>query len=140
MNRQPIYTPAIAISVATFLVALTQKCYCTAHGCSDSGEALLMGAIGFLYGGAAFSWLANPLLLVSWFSVKTKPKVSLICSLLAVLFSISFLFFKTIIADEGGNYTAITGYGMGYGLWVFSSLVMLLANIVLFFPARKIEK
>src|ERR1700710_2530209 len=100
----PILKKIIRIlSIGIFAYALTQKCYCTATSCGGSLMALCFGIIGIAYGGAALTWIANPLIIASWLTTK-KNKVSLICSLLAVLLSISFLLFKNIVNDEGGTY------------------------------------
>jgi len=111
-------------SVITFLVSLTQKCYCTTSSCGDSIMALLSGTVGFVFGGAALTWLANPLLLTSWIMFKRSPKLSLILSGLALLLSLSFLLFKRVISDEAGNYSEITSYELGYWLWSLSSIIM----------------
>lgn len=117
------------ISVGLFLCALTQKCYCTTASCGDSFAALLSGTIGFVFGGAALTWLANPLLIASWFTTNNNPKLSLIVSLLAISIALSFLCFKRIISDEAGNYSEIVSYQFGYWLWVSSSLVMFAGNV-----------
>ena len=111
---------------------LTQKCYCTTTSCGDSIMALFSGTIGFLFGGAALTWLANPLLILFWFTMK-NAKRSLICSLFAVLISLSFLLFKTVISDEAGNYSLIVSRQLGYWLWVTSSSIMLIGNAIFYF-------
>jgi hypothetical protein len=88
--------------------------------------AFIFGAIGFVMGGAAITWPANPLLIVSWLTFKRRPRVALGCSILASGLAFSFLLFDKIIADEAGNYEVITGYAAGYWLWVASITVMLI--------------
>jgi hypothetical protein len=123
----------IAVSITLFAVALTQKCYCTTASCGDSLAVLLSGAIGFVFGGAALTWLANPLLIISWFINSKKPKLSIILSLFAVLLALSFLLFKRIISDEAGNYSQIVSYQLGYWLWLSSSAVMFLGSTASFY-------
>jgi hypothetical protein len=124
-------------SIALFLFSLTQECFCTTKECSNSITVLIAGAIGFIFGGAPITWLANPALLLSWIFIKWKPKVSLLMSLLATFISLSFLHFDKILVNEGGTMSDITGYRLGYWLWVCSSLTMLIGNIVMVIKSRK---
>ncbi|MCO4292745.1 hypothetical protein NF867_07715 [Solitalea sp. MAHUQ-68] len=128
------------ISLGLFMYALTQKCYCTTASCADSFAVLLSGTLGWVFGGATLTWFANPLLILSWFTINKKPKLSLICSLLAVLISLSFLLFKRIISDEAGNYKEIISYRLGYWLWVASSSIMFIGNALSFLFTQHSEK
>lgn len=104
------------------------------------------GGLAMLSGGAALAWLANPVLWFSWFMVIRKPKLSFIGSLLSTIISLSFLLFDTI-RDAGttvgtdyqvGSFDVkVTGYGLGYWLWVLSSLILLMGN---FYVVRKSSK
>ncbi|WP_419699393.1 hypothetical protein [Mucilaginibacter sp. NFX135] len=127
----------LSSSIVIFLISLTQQCYCTTNSCGYSIAAVFSGAIGLLLGGAGISWLANPLLLISWISINKKPKLSLITGFLAVIISFSFLFFSKIRSDEAGNYSQIISYELGYWLWVLSSLIMFAGNIWLYFIKAK---
>ncbi|MGC4023190.1 MAG: hypothetical protein QM734_15225 [Cyclobacteriaceae bacterium] len=63
-TKMNIEKAALLLSIALFLISLTQKCFCTdGGGCGDSIAVLITGSFGFLLGGAALTWLANPLLL-----------------------------------------------------------------------------
>ena len=138
MNRIKIIRVALGLSIVLFLASLTQKCYCTTLSCADSTMVLISGTVGFLFGGAALTWLANPLLVASWFSTK-KPLLSLLFSSGALILSISFLFFNNIIVDEAGNYGQIISYRLGYWLWLSSNLVMFIGNVFGYFRYRNIE-
>lgn len=129
----------VTLSIGIYIVALTQKCYCTIASCGDSIMALIFGAIGAVFGGAALTWVANPLLLASWFLMKKNLKLSLFFSLTSLLISISFLFFKKVISDEAGNFSQIISYELGYWLWVLSSFVMFLGNLLSYFFYSKIS-
>jgi hypothetical protein len=89
--------------------------------------------LGFLYGGAAMTWFANPILAASWILSKRNPLLSLTGSLLATLISLSFLLFHNIIDNEAGHYNTIISYKLGYWLWVASSTSMLIGNCILYF-------
>lgn len=108
------------LSILTFAISLTQECYCTSDSCGNSAMALIVGPLGLCFGGACFSWLANPLLFIAWFSFRKKPLNAVITSGVSVALMFSFLFFKQIISDEGGNYSAIVSYKLGYWLWLLS--------------------
>lgn len=120
----------IVISIGLFGFALTQKCYCTTASCADSIAVLLSGTIGFLLGGAALTWLANPLLIISWLTFRTRPKLSFIFGILAFIIALSFLLFKRIVSDEAGNYKDIIGYRLGYWFWLGSMAIMFIASLI----------
>jgi len=125
----------LLISIIIFIVSLTQNAYCTSNSisCGDSPGWLVLsvGILGVVFGGACLTWLANPFILLSWIIFK-KVKYSFIFSLLAFIFSGSFLFFDKIISDEAGNYSKIIHYHTGYWLWFSSMIVMLIGNIFRF--------
>jgi len=130
MNSKSIRFTTLGLSVALFLVALTQKCYCTTSLCGDSILVLIFGFFGMFFGGAALCWVANPLLITSWILVK-KSKTSLFLSLLSALIAMSFMLFDEVIDDEAGHYNRIIEYKVGYWLWVASHLTMFLGNLVI---------
>lgn len=128
---------AYILSIGVYLLSLTQKCYCTTASCGDSLAVLFSGIIGVFLGGAGLTWLANPVLFASWFYHKRAPLGSLICSVVAVLIMISFLFFKRIVADEAGTYKNIVAYKAGYWLWLSSAIIMAICNAISYFSTAK---
>jgi hypothetical protein len=86
--------------------------------------------------GASFSWLANPLLCLSWTLLKGNPRGAIGASLMAVALSMSFLLFDEVISDEAGHYSTITEYKTGYWLWVGSSLTMLTGSLLLTYISK----
>ena len=122
----------ILISILIFIVACSQKIYCTNGRCGEnwSGLAVLIsGIFGIFLGGACLTWLANPLILISWLTFK-KAKFSLVMSILAFSFGLSFIFFDEIIINEAGQYGKITGYQIGFHLWNLSFIIMIIRNII----------
>jgi hypothetical protein len=81
--------------------------------------------------GASFTWLANPLLCLSWTLLKANPRGAIGASLMATALSMSFLLFNEVISDEAGHYSPITQYKLGYWLWVMSCLTMLTGSLLL---------
>lgn len=131
MSRK-ISISLLILSVLLFAISLSQKTYCIDENCGEnwSGFAILFsGIFGVLSGGACFAWFANPLIFISWITFK-KNKTSLIFSIIALIVGISFLFFDEIIKDEAMNYGKITGYNLGFYLWNFSFLAMVVANVI----------
>ena len=129
------------LSIGLFLVAIIQPTYCTdGVGCSTSfsGLAILFsGAFGFFASASSCTWLANPILFYSWYKRNTDHKASLIASIISTVLACSFLFFKKVIVNEGGEENDITVYQLGYWLWLASSTSMLTGNLVIWFHERK---
>ena len=132
---------AIILSIGVFAVALTQNGYYVGHNPRDAwapgwGEF----AVGWysLFSGT-IAWLGNPLLIAGWITFFRKnAKASACLSALALIVMLSFLHDKTIIINEAGSSAKITGYGLGYALWVTSSLVALIgATMGLGNPRRR---
>lgn len=126
MTEKNINITLIILSAIIFIISLSQKAYGIDGDDGSKGNGLLcflLGAFGFTMGGAALTWLANPLLFASWIIPLEKLNVKLLLSFAAVIISISFLFFSEIIKDEAGHYGKITSYKTGYWLWVLSTVI-----------------
>ena len=116
-------------SLALFILALTEKSYCTNAGCGDSAAVFLAGVLGVYYGGACLVWLANPIFILSWV-LNEYLKWSILLSFIALLIALSFLRFNEIIDDEGGNIRQIISYQNGYWFWIASMVVTFIGNIL----------
>ena len=123
----------VTVSIGLLLISLTQQCYCTTSHCGDSLAAYFAGVLGFWHSWAGSTWLANPLMLISWLTINRSPKISLLTNLFAVILSFSFLLFNEIMDNEAGFYSQIISYLLGYWLWVASSVSMLIGNSFLYF-------
>ncbi|MCQ6960617.1 hypothetical protein [Mucilaginibacter aquariorum] len=121
----------LVCSITLYIASLTQSGFSTDNGQVDNGPGYALVLTGWLCVSiAGISWFANPLLILSWFSFKSQSnKRSLFLSLLAFLISLSFMFNKFIIVDEGGSLHEISGYRLGYWLWLASCVLMLIGNI-----------
>ena len=92
---------------------------------------LLIGwfAIG---SGAGFSWLANPVLFLVWsFAWSGKRTVALVAAVVALLLMLSFPMVGWVITSAVGTLHEVTGYGLGYWLWVVSAVLALLSAIAI---------
>ncbi len=131
----------LAASVLAYAICLPQDSFCTgAQQCSDwpGWSLLLFGWMGIFSGLAAFAaWLANPVLLIAWLLTlmgsiggglwfKTPAVLAAAASLGLAL---SFRSITTLVLNEGGSASAITGYGAGYWWWVGSAALALVSAI-----------
>jgi hypothetical protein len=134
----------LILSISVFLISLTQPAFYTSAqepgGWSDSFGLVWMGWMGVLYGGAGFSWLANPLILAAWICLSKYTNASLILSGLSLFYSLLFLFYKSIITGEDGHYSLITARKAGYWLWLMSIFIFAIGTLISFFIERKQTK
>jgi hypothetical protein len=98
--------------------------------------AILLGWYN-LGDGAGLAWLANPFLFFAWIYIFRKVKVSFWLSLLATLFSLSFLLFGEVVTSEGGGTRKIISMAIGYYLWLGSIILLLFSTIVFFVGGRR---
>jgi hypothetical protein len=78
-----------------------------------------------------FAWLANPPLIFAWrwMWMDRSPFRALACSMVSLIFSLSFLLHQEILTSELGVHSKITGYGWGYWLWNASIVTALVGCI-----------
>ena len=100
----------------------------------------LLGWLGVFFGGAALTWLANPLIILSWIMTKRNSKHALTVSALASLICLSFLLFDKVIDNEAGHYNEIISYQSGYWLWACSALTMAFGNLYFKFAKSTTDK
>ncbi len=141
-NDRKLKIASLSLSIGLYIISLTQIGYIDSPG-NDGGDnvgvyLVIFGTTGFLAGGAALSWLANPILWVSWMTIN-KPKRCFWLSLISTFFSFSFLLFnKVYVGDCGGNdgygtytcYREIISRELGYYLWLTSCAILLGANFI----------
>jgi len=122
------------LSIGLYLISLTQKSYCTVGGTCEYFSGLLNLVFGwfgvFKLHFPAFSWLANPILFISWVLYKKKTKISLVLSGISLILMGSFLFVDQIIVNDGSTTSIVNFYGLGYWLWLFSSFIMIIGNYI----------
>ena len=130
-EKSKLKTIILLVGVGLFVFSLFNICFCTDNSCRTSIEALLIGWLAMLTGGAAIAWLANPFLIIGWVLLTKNKNSAWLFSLTALLFSISFLKFHTIIEDEAGHYNPIKRIGLGYWLWLSSCLTTFVGSLAL---------
>lgn len=118
----------LTISIALFVASLTQTAVNMGSDYMLSIACLLLSWAEVFEGGIA--WLANPLLFISWlFLLIKQPKISFPLSLITFILSLSYLSVSTITVNEGGGKAAITSYGLGYYLWLASSISLFIGSL-----------
>jgi hypothetical protein len=75
------------------------------------------------------TWLANPVLFLSWIAVlRSSREVSIYLSLAALALSAMFLLARTVVGEKGP--LDITCVGRGYWLWLASTVAVGIAAFV----------
>jgi hypothetical protein len=136
----PVARVTLIISVALYLAALTQECYCTSMACGDHWAGffvLAMGAIGGIMSLAGLTWYANPLLWIAWSQLHKNPKKALAFSLAATVVASGFLLFKEITDITPGRTAYITAYRLGYWLWLASAVTTTIGSLLVYLTWRK---
>jgi len=130
-ENSKLKTVVLVVGIILFTFSLFNICYCTDTGCRTSIEALLIGWLAMLTGGAAITWLANPLVIIAWILLAKNKKSAWLFGLTASIICISFLKFQVIIENEAGDYNPITKIGLGYWLWLSSCLTTFIGSLTL---------
>jgi hypothetical protein len=114
----------VVISFMLFVASLTQDAFYidkadNPRAWSSGFGLLLVGWMAVLDG--VWAWLANPALAVTWLLMcLRRTRVALGFAFAALGLSLSFLRHSQILSDEGGGHSRITGYSVGYWLWIAS--------------------
>ncbi len=153
MTEGNITKLTIILSLTFYISSLTQTAYCT-NDCKSSLMVLLVGILGILTEigaisssimdkingqtsslnndvGAAFTWFANPVILLSLFIFRRNKKTALILSIISTTLILLFLIFDKVVDNEAGHYSKVTELKLGYWLWLFSSLIILMGSLII---------
>jgi hypothetical protein len=122
----------VTISVGVFVVALFNDGF---YLDLDEPRAWAPGWAELLFGwmSASLAWLANPCLFIAWvFALRRQTFIAAGLALFATGLALSFLLVDEMIVNEGGGTAKITGYGLGYWLWLASAVTMLVLQSAAF--------
>jgi hypothetical protein len=125
-------------SVLLYLACLPLPGLCVNHNCGELGiEIVAIGWLGLRFinpsNPVPAAWLANPFLLVSWIIIvwQRPTIIARILSGAALLAGALLLFADTIVPSiEGSGDDHVTGYPLGYWLWVTSMLCAFIAAML----------
>jgi hypothetical protein len=125
----------LLVSVGIFVLAMPMNSFCVHDNCDfwPSYSVLMFGWLGVLGApnSSDITWLANPLIFAAWlFIFLAKRWLAIATSALAVILGASFLWAKTVLMSEGGNFYQISGYATGYWLWLASMALACLAAVL----------
>ena len=131
--RTPFLTTCGVTSILLFVASLTQDCFFidrleNPRAWSNGFGLLAVGWLAVFKG--VYSWLANPTLLIAWLAMwsPNHKRYSIGASAIALLLALSFLLHESLMTDEAGNYSRVTGYGIGYWLWIGSIALALVGS------------
>lgn len=134
-QRPSAVVATLVVSILLFVASLTQDGFYIDRPDDPRAWSLCLGLL--LVGWIAvfdgvYAWLANPALLVAWIAMWFRPsyKVAVVAGVTALCFSLSFLRHDTIITSEAPTYSRITGYGLGYWLWIGSIATALAGGVL----------
>jgi hypothetical protein len=118
--------PYLWLSLGLFILCLCFSAYDVGFPSGERSDGrgfhlLLVGWMGVLAGIPA--WLANPVLVLAWYvALRRMHQLSFILSLVALVLMLSFLAVSEVEGSASGQPSPVTGYGVGYWLWVASAL------------------
>ena len=127
----------VGLSMALFVVCLTQEGYRTA-GVTNGALGIKLFGLGWLALLAGkLAWIGNPLLFQGWVLViRGRPLWGLSAGVAALAFILTFLSSTTMPIDESGNIEQIVGYGLAYWVWLLSAVVFVVGAVWLSFVGR----
>jgi hypothetical protein len=117
---------SLGVSFLLYLLCLPLDAFCVSGQCSawPGYGILLFGPLGVLASITNWTWFANPTLFVAWATQALgAKKLSAAFSVAAFAIAISFLFQREIMTNEAGILLSITGYRIGYWIWLSSIAV-----------------
>lgn len=124
----------LAVSLLLFLACLPLSSFCVAQpGCREwpSWSLLVFGWVTMFGGWPYVTWLANPLLLLTWVSLALSTRLlSLMFSAAALALGASFALTKQIVTNEGGVPGSIASFEWGYKLWVASMVASVMSALL----------
>ena len=116
---------SLSVSLLLYLLCLPFDAFCVSGQCSEPGYSIvLFGPLGLLLSITNWTWLANPTLFAAWITQVLGARIlSAALSWAAFVIAISFLFQRDIMTNEAGILFPITGYKIGYWIWLSSIAV-----------------
>jgi hypothetical protein len=119
-------------SIAVFVLAMTQTAFYQDVPQNPDASAvglLSIGWMGLLEG--YVEWIANPLMLYSWFcAFRQRYWPAVTNAAVALVLMLVFLSRSEVVwvGDNGTLHAAIHAYGLGYWLWLASAAIMVIAG------------
>ena len=129
MTQRQISNWCFSVSIGLYIFACFSTVYRLENGDESIGfMVLIIGFLGLILG--YLSWLANPLIFLSWFFFEKNPKWTLILSILSTILTLSFLDTKELLINENSAPVKIIYRGLGYWAWFLSSISIVIGSIL----------
>ena len=98
---------------------------------TGNGNGFLLGLVCLLFGwGSHLSWYANPpLLLAGVFLLTKRPGAAAISAAVAIALMLTALQITETYVNEAGTKAPVTGYGLGFYLWIGSGVALLITAL-----------
>jgi len=117
----------VLASVVLFAVCLTQDGFyiegANPRAWASALYLFLIGWLGLLSG--TIAWFANPLLIAAWVLFWLRRYwIALALGAAALFCALSFLNVDTVVVSEAPTFAKVTGFGLGYWLWITSMIVI----------------
>ena len=101
---------------------------------AEGWKLLVFGWIAIASG--TLAWLGNPALFVSWsLLAANKPRLSLFSAIIGCVLVITFLFERAVPTGEAPEPSLVVGYGIGYWLWLTSTVLQVAASAAALVPS-----
>src|SRR6185295_18687688 len=113
---------AIGLAVACLMFLLSLGCGTIVAG-TDKG--FLLGFVCLLFGMEYLAWYANPFIVLSGLLLLLdRPGWSAGFGAIAITFALSTFWIREIEINEAGHVGTVTGYGLGFYLWIGCCIVL----------------
>ena len=133
-TKLKVRTAGRTLACLFFLLSL----FCGTIGAGDD-DGFLLGGVCLLFGMLYLPWYANPFIFLSaHFLQANRPRWAVAFSAIATALAMSTLQIKEILINEGGATGPVTGYGIGFYLWI-GCCVTLLATSLFCLPAGSLR-
>ena len=130
MDKKHLLKNPHIVSIGLLIASFPFDCFACEHSSVNSFTVLLVGWMGMFKGGANSTWLANPLLAMSWLFFEFRYYfISAFTGFLASIIAFSFLFCQMVVIDEGGAAYHISSVQIGYWLWLLSCITIFAGGI-----------
>jgi hypothetical protein len=123
----------VLASIALFIVCLTQDGFYiegpNPRAWASALYLFLLGWLGLLSG--TIAWFANPLLIAAWVLFRLRRYwIALALGVAALFCALSFLNVDTVVVSEAPTFAKVTGFGLGYRLWIASMIVITAGSVL----------
>jgi hypothetical protein len=120
-------------SIALFLACFTQNAFYiegpNSQAWTSASYLFLLGWLGLFSG--TIAWFANPLQIAALvLFTRRRYWIAFALGIAASFCALSFLNVDKVMVSEAPTFAKITGFGLGYWLWVASMIVITVGSVL----------